>query len=148
MRSPSLASVGRIRRGQPRKVETTKKESSHRQIQAAIAHLHQGEFDCAITLAASAEGILPATEDPHIFKAIREDPNAQDIEVNLVINWLKHPAGPEPVNISEFEATLTIARAITKFIAVFHQSTRRFDEFLRWGHKAGHLPKMHRKNSN
>ena len=107
----------------------------------------QGEFDCAITLAASAEGILPATEDPHIFKAIREDPNAQDIDLNLVINWLKHPAGPEPVNISEFEATLTIARAISKFIAVFHQSTRRFDEFLRWGHKAGHLPKMHRKNS-
>lgn len=129
-------------------METTKKESSHRQIQAAIAHFHQGELDCAITLAAAAEGILPATEDPNIFKAIREHTNAQDIDFNLVINWLKHSGGPEPVDISEFEATLTIARAISKFIAVFHQNARQFEEFLRWGHKAGYLPKMHRKYSN
>ncbi|MCG8358747.1 MAG: hypothetical protein MI920_24540 [Kiloniellales bacterium] len=126
-------------------METTKKESSRRQIKAAISHLQKGELDCAITLAGAAEGILPATGDPHLFKAIRECPEAEGIDLNLVINWLKHAEGPEPVNISEFEATLTIARAISKFIAVYHQSTRRFEQFLRWGHEAGHLPKMHRE---
>ena len=105
-------------------LETSKKASAIRQINAAIAHLHQGEIDCAITLAAAGEGTLPATDDPYLFKRLRNYPPAEDIDFNLVINWLKHPVGPEELSIPEFEAAVVIARAITKFTAVYHESTR------------------------
>ena len=31
----------------------------------------QGDFECAITLAAAAEGILPPTDKPHMFEKVR-----------------------------------------------------------------------------
>jgi hypothetical protein len=121
-------------------METTKKESAVRQINAAIRHFECGEIDCAITLAAAAEGLLGASDNPHIFRDLRASPDAADIDLNLVINWLKHPIEPDAVRISEFEGSLVIARAITKFIAVHHQSTARFKKFLQSASKAGHLP--------
>ena len=126
-------------------METTKKDSSHRQIQAAIVHFNEGDLDCAITLAAAAEGILAPTDEPHLFRDLRTSPNAQDIDLNLAINWLKYPDGPDEVQITEFEAAITIARAITKFIAAYHQSTLRFEQFLKRGYESGILPvRMHK----
>ena len=125
-------------------METSKKTSSQRQIEAGISHFERGELDCSITLSAAAEGILPETDDPHIFKQLKEHPAYNEMKYNLVINWLKHSGGPDKVMISEFEATLIIARAITKFVAVYHQSTDKFERFLRWGHEAGHLPPIFR----
>ena len=86
-------------------METSKKASSQRQIEAAILHLTRGDLDCAITLSAAAEGILPETPDPHIFQRLREHPAYKEMNYNLVINWLKHPGGPDNAVISEFEAT-------------------------------------------
>jgi hypothetical protein len=34
----------------------TKKQASLRQLHAAIDHLHDGDYECAITLAGAAEG--------------------------------------------------------------------------------------------
>jgi hypothetical protein len=87
--------------------------------------------------------MLPVTENPHLFRSLRRLPEAQDIDFNLVINWLKHPVGPESINIPEFEAAVAIARAITKFTAVYHESTRRFELFLQWGHEADYLPPLY-----
>ena len=118
-------------------LETSKKDSSQRQIQAAIAQYEVGALDCAITLAAAAEGILPATDDPHLFQILRDHP---ELEPNLVINWLKHANGPQTATITKGEAALTIARAISKFVAVYHQSTNGFQGFLRAEYEAGNLP--------
>ncbi len=40
-------------------IKTTRKLAAQRQIDAAIAHLHEAELECAVTLAAAAEGLLP-----------------------------------------------------------------------------------------
>jgi hypothetical protein len=68
-------------------VETTKQLSSLRQTKAAIAHLHKNELECAITLAAAAEGQLPETTVEHLFRLLRR--MAPQDDFNLVINWLK-----------------------------------------------------------
>ena len=123
-------------------METSKKASTQRQLQAAITHCQKGELDCAITLSAAAEGMLPGTDDPYLFKSLRAHASAEGLDFNLVINWLKHPGDPETATLSEFEATIVIARAITKFVAVHHQSCKTFEAFLRWGHQEGHLPRL------
>ena len=123
-------------------MRTTKKDSSQRQIEVAIQLLRDNKLDCAITLAAAGEGILPPTEDPHLFRALQ--PHNAELDINLVINWLKHPNEHEEAQITEFEAVIVIARAITKFVAVYRQSSQPFQDFLRWGHEAGHIPRMHR----
>ena len=38
-------------------IETSKRLSAERQIHAAIDHFHRNEFECAMTLAAAAEGV-------------------------------------------------------------------------------------------
>ena len=53
-------------------IETTKQLAALRQITAAIEHLHKREYECAITLAAAAEGLLPPTDEPHIFSDLKE----------------------------------------------------------------------------
>ena len=90
--------------------------------------------------------MLPDTDDPHIFKALRDHQKAsgEDLQINLVINWLKHDLEFETATIDEFEAAIVVARAITKFVAVFHQSAAPFEAFLRSEHEAGHLPKLYR----
>lgn len=123
-------------------METSKKVSAKSQIEAGINHFYNGELDCAITLSAAAEGMLPDTDDPHIFKSLREHPSNKELDCNLVINWLKHSLEPETATISEFEAAIVIARAITKFVAVYHESCGPFEEFLRWGYEAEHLPRL------
>src|SRR5688572_25891059 len=110
-------------------VVTTKQQSAQRQIEATIRDLRHVELDCAITLAAAAEGMLPPTEDPHLFGKLRRRPEFRELDLNLVINWLKHSDGPENATISEFEAVFVIARAITKFIAAYHGSTKGFRDF-------------------
>jgi hypothetical protein len=127
-------------------METNKQQSSQRQIERAIEHFHRGDLDCAITLAAAGEGMLPQTEEPHIFKALQDQQKAKNekLDINLVINWLKHGRDFETATIDEFEAVIVIARAITKYVAVYRQSGRPFEDFLRWAHENTHLPKLYR----
>jgi hypothetical protein len=79
------------------------------------------------------------------FAAASADGNSwHEADLNLVINWLKHGGVKDEAEISEFEAVIVIARAITKFVAVYHQSCEPFEAFLKWGHANGHLPPLFR----
>jgi hypothetical protein len=99
--------------------QTTRKLAAQRQIDAAIAHLHKAELECAITLAAAAEGMLPDTEEPHIFGYLRRHPSFKEANFNETINWLKHNSGSDANVIYEFDAAVTIARAMSKWGAVY-----------------------------
>lgn len=123
-------------------MRTSVKEASLGQTLAAIYHFHRGELDCAITLAAAGEGILPRTTAWHIHAALQ--PRKREIDPNLMINWLKHGGDYDEAEISEFEAVVAIARSITKFIAVYKQSHPKYEEFLRWSCEKCHLPRMHK----
>jgi hypothetical protein len=74
-----------------------------RQIHAAIEHLDRGDFECAITLAAAGEEMLPPTDDLH-FRKLQGVKRVDDI-----VSWL----------INESEVIIVIYRAIAKFDAVF-----------------------------
>jgi hypothetical protein len=108
-------------------IHTTIQVASMRQINAAIEHLQRLDFECAITLAAAAEGILPETHMPHFFTKVKalEASLPDDEGANAVINWLKHgtltKGGPriDKAEIKELEAIAVIWRAITKFQAVY-----------------------------
>lgn len=131
-------------------METSKKESAQRQIEVAIRLFNEGKLDCAITLAAAAEGMLPQTDNPHIFRSLMERASELrlDLQLNLVINWLKHGGPAETATIEEFEAVLVIARGITKFNAVYHQTCNPFQDFLQWARDGGHLPPRGRSANN
>ena len=120
-------------------VETNKKLSSLRQIKAAIVHLHQKEFEAAMTLAAAAEGQIPEGAIDHLFRILRRWAPQDDF--NLFINWLKHSSGPDGAVISEFEVALTIARAIHKFVAIYKASCQEFEDFSQWAVAKGHIPR-------
>jgi hypothetical protein len=114
----------------PQFIETNVRFASMRQIHAAIEHLHRGDFECAITLAAAGEGMLPPTDNPHFREKI-EKIAASLPEVdkgqkpNDYINWLKHGtlikggARIEAASITELEVIATIWRGITKFEALY-----------------------------
>ncbi len=125
-------------------IHTSKQLSARRQINAAIAHLHNGEFECAITLAAAAEGQLSDTNKFYLFQLLKKrfgpKPAPED-DPNRIINWLKHPIKPETATICEFEVALTISRAIHKFVAVYEVSAREFEGFNIWAIENGHLPR-------
>jgi len=88
-----------------------------------------------LALAAAAEGLLPPTDEPHLFSDLKEFIPPEEfkyLDFNMVVNWLKHykPEDPDPFSFLESEAANLILRAITKFIAVYHQSTKRMEAFL------------------
>src|SRR5882757_2766381 len=109
--------------GNPQHVDTCIRYASMRQIHAAIEHLHRGDFECAITLAAAGEGMLPPTEEPY-FRELAAKWRYEDI-----VNWLRHgeikdiengkKEQREAVTITELGTIAVIYRAIAKFDAVF-----------------------------
>jgi hypothetical protein len=121
---------------------TTRKLAAQRQIDAAISHLYKSELECAITLAAAAEGLLPYTEEPHVFRSLRQHPSSKEVDFNETINWLKHHTGLDAKVIYEFEAALTIARAMTKFGAVYDDGPAEWVRFFTWGTQRGHWPDL------
>lgn len=102
-----------------------------RQINAATDHLHREDFECAITLAGAAEGMLPETDASHFRQKLKALPASVEVKAaggatgaNDYINWLKHGSfsgGPrvESATITELEVIATIWRAITKFEAIY-----------------------------
>ncbi len=120
-------------------VRTSKQLAAIRQIEAAIEHFENDEYECAITLAAAAEGLIPDTAHPHIFSLLRARPK-KELDYNLLINWLKHPIEPEEILLPEFEAAIIIMRAISKLIAVYNTGTVKMQKFGRWVFERGHLP--------
>lgn len=113
----------------PPSIEVTARVASMRQIHAAIEHEARQNFECAITLAAAGEGIIPATENEHFHKKVKDfaaslpESTEGATDPNEVINWLKHgkyngkPC--EKATIEHVEVMVTIWRAISKFHAVY-----------------------------
>jgi hypothetical protein len=65
--------------------------AAQRQIDAAIAHLKNFELECAITLAAAAETMLPNdTTTDYAFDYLRRHAAFNTIDFNETVNWLKH----------------------------------------------------------
>jgi hypothetical protein len=76
--------------------------------------------------------MLPATERDHLIKRINNLGLFKQLDMNAVINWLKHDTHYRSVEIQELEAGATIMRAISKFAAC-----------LRWHHTADErLPQL------
>ena len=111
------------------------KDSALRLVEAAIHHARSDDYDCAITLAAAAEGQLPDTDAPYIYNDLRANGEAKDLDLNAVINWLKHPIAPDQIAIGDFEVAITILRAISKFVAVYHQASALMNEFEDWARR-------------
>ncbi|MCC8948205.1 hypothetical protein H8A97_24620 [Bradyrhizobium sp. Arg62] len=115
----------------PASIETTTKLASMRQLHAAIEHHGKQNWECAITLAAAAEGMLPPTDEPHFHKKVKElaaslpevDEGSQG--PNDVITWLKHGTFRgkkcDAATIDNSETPVVIWRAITKFYAVYNE---------------------------
>jgi hypothetical protein len=125
-------------------IRTTKQISAMRQICAAIKHLHAKDYECAITLAAAAEGQtseekIPEGARTHLFRVLRKQLESED--VNKLITWLKHPTGEDGAEITQFEVGLTIGRAIQKFVAAYQSSHGDFEDFSQWGVQLKHFPR-------
>lgn len=124
-------------------VKSNQKIAALNQITAAIEHFNKKELECTITLAAAAEDILPATGEPHIFRDFNRyflrRPEKR-IDLNLVVNWLKHGENYAEVTLTEFEAAMMILRAITKFIDVDHQLSPVMDDYIEWARGKGYYP--------
>ncbi len=121
-------------------VSTTKRKAAIRQIQAAIRHFRCEEYECAISLAAAAEGVMPKSDAPHIFSTLKTVAGHADHDPNLVINWLKHPTGTDEMLLGEFEVACVIMRAISKLIAVHREGTEDMRAFGQWVFEASGLP--------
>jgi hypothetical protein len=99
------------------------------------------KMECAITLAAAAEGVMPPTEEPHLFTVLKNSSlSRKEFDYNHTINWLKHPIPPDDLDIWEFEAAIIIVRAISKFFAVYRTGSPAMKSFVRWTFEQGHLP--------
>lgn len=122
-------------------IETSKQLAALEQIHAAIWHCRNEAFECAITLSAAAEGLLPPTAGPHLFQLLKKSPVARsDFDYNEIITWLKHDVGPNDNVIPEFEVAIVIVRAISKFNAVYHTGSPVMRDFVKWTFEQGHIP--------
>ncbi len=126
-------------------VKTTKQLAALTQTHAAIWHFRNGEFECAVTLAAAAEGLLPPTDEPHLFQILKNSPMAKELNYNLFINWLKHPNPPDVAIIGDFEVAIIIVRAISKYVAVYKSGSPTMKDFVTWAFERGHLPTPNRQ---
>ena len=128
----------------------TKKEAALRQITAAIKHLDDEEYECAITLAGTAEGQL-ATADgsKHLFEELKgrvppEFKNEKDWTswLNSTRDWLKHetPQWEDEWEINKLAAAIMILRAISKFQWAHKQGTKRMEECLKRWHDGAYAP--------
>jgi hypothetical protein len=122
-------------------IETSKQLAALEQIHAAMWHFKNEAFECAVTLAAAAEGLLPTTSDPHLFQLLKNSPIARNVfDYNGMINWLKHPVDPDDNIIPEFEVAIIIVRAISKFNAIYRTGSPAMRDFVKRAFEQGHIP--------
>lgn len=125
-----------------RELKVTRQLAILRQILCAIRHLRKGELECAITLALAAEGQLPDSDKPYLYKQLKEAaPDlALDGTFNTIRDWLKHchQSKPDEIEIRLFDVAIAVMRATTKFIAVYRKSHPEFREFFEWCEAEGY----------
>jgi hypothetical protein len=81
----------------PISIETNLRVASMRQIHCAIEHVERGDYECAITLAAAAEGMLPEPQKPYFRGKVKKLSESEEIKAagsaigpNDYSVWLKH----------------------------------------------------------
>jgi hypothetical protein len=129
----------------PVTIETHVRLASMRQIHCAIEHLHRGDYECAITLAGAAEGMLPETEEKQFRQALVEFSKSPGIRTaggatgpNDYINWLRHGTivrgGPriERVTVPAEESTAVVWRAVAKYYVTYTDLSPQMLSFHRW----------------
>jgi len=121
------------------RVKLSKRDAAIQQIHASIEHCKNGQLAAAITLAAAAEGMIPATEKDHLIKRINDLGLFKQLDMNAVITWLKHDTGQQSAEIQELEACATVMRAISKFAAVYDGITPQMKAFPEWMQQRGHF---------
>jgi hypothetical protein len=128
-------------------VDTTRQIAAIRQIHRAIRSLHDGDFECAITLAGAGEEMVPNDRKggKSLIKLLQD--KTPDDDPNLFRNWLKHAKGPDKARVTILEVVVMIARAIHKFVWYYESSTDLFESFVDWAVLHGHLPKRITENA-
>jgi hypothetical protein len=123
--------------------EITRQMAALFQIHSAIKLFYKSEFECSITLAGAAEGILPDDlQNISLYRILRErqTEKLEKLDLNFVQNWLKHGTFKldgkqvmlESMRITPFLAVFSIQRAITKFAAVYGGDTPQMAKFMKW----------------
>ncbi len=122
-----------------RVVRTSKQLAAARQIHAAIAHFHAGDFECAITLCSAAEGQIPEPSGPaHLFRMLQKRaaecpaPDGQKDDFNYIATWLKHVPGVDEFEIEELEVKFWLNRAISKYRTVYEIGTPEMADLFPW----------------
>ena len=124
------------------RIETTKRLAAQREIDAALGHLHKSELEAAIALATAAEGLLPDAEGRRVSAYLQKHELSKQVDIDKTIDWLKRDAPPDAATISEFEAAVVIARAMSKFAAAYTDAPPEWYDFLSWGVTKGHWPTL------
>ncbi|MCF4126313.1 hypothetical protein [Methylobacterium sp. SyP6R] len=110
----------------------SRREAVEAQINAAIFLFLSDNYPAAVNLALAAEDAMPESEEPYIFLVIQKHSNEMSKEINGLKNWLKHKKDEEYINIREFEVVLAIDRSVSKFIAVYKNTTKNMDIYFQW----------------
>jgi hypothetical protein len=124
------------------RIETTKRLAAQRQIGAALGHLHRSELEAAMALATAAQGLLPDAEGRRVSAYLEAHRLSKQVDVDKTVDWLKRCAPPDVATISEFEAAVVIARAMSKFAAAYTDAPAEWYDFLSWGVAKGHWPTL------
>lgn len=129
---------------------TTKKLASLRQLHAAIEHLRNGDYECAVTLAAAAEGQLAGRGKRDFWQLMkivafqgRTDRKAVISELNETRDWLKHPTRQlkDYRYIHADDAWIACLRAAMQFVSVFEQQSSRMEHFFKRAEKLDYIEK-------
>ena len=64
----------------PVSIETNLRIASMRQMHCAIEHIERGDYECAITLAAAAENMLPEPEKPYFRGRVKKLSESEQIK--------------------------------------------------------------------
>jgi hypothetical protein len=123
----------------PTEIGLDRKTAATNQLVAALEMFLAARYDCAITLAGAAEGMVEGTgpmfgrmksEVPEELKSVVGRTDKERVSYwNTLRDWLKHHNSdmPNQIVIERYDAELMIARAITKIDP--HPSTLSPDQF-------------------
>jgi hypothetical protein len=73
---------------------------------------------------------------------LQEHKLSKQVDIDRTIDWLRRNVPPDAATISEFEAAVVIARAMSKFAAAYTDAPPEWYDFLSWGVAKGHWPTL------
>lgn len=127
----------------PVSIETNIRIASMRQMHCAIEHIERGDYECAITLAAAAENMLPEPEKPFFREKVKAMAKSEEIKAaggatgpNDYSVWLKHGTlngvKTYQATIQDEESVVWAYRAISKFNALYDDQSPQMISFCMW----------------